>query len=112
VRTAQGRTVPASEVPWMRSREVWVHAVDLDAGVAFADVPADVLAALVDDVFRMWDRRDQVPDVAVFAGDLEWGTGSLAVAGTLPDVVGWLTGRSDGAALKADGPLPTLAAWL
>ncbi|MBY3552827.1 maleylpyruvate isomerase family mycothiol-dependent enzyme [Modestobacter lapidis] len=112
VRTAQGRTVPAREVPWMRSREVWVHAVDLAAGLDFADVPGDVLAALADDVFRMWDRRDQVPDVAVFAGDREWGTGSLAVAGSLPDVVGWLTGRSDGAGLQADGPLPTPAAWL
>jgi maleylpyruvate isomerase len=112
VRTAQGRTVPATEVPWMRSREVWVHTVDLDAGVDFADVPEDVLAAVVDDVFRMWDVRDQVPDVAVFAGDREWGTGALAVAGTLPDVTGWLTGRTSGAGLQADGPLPTLAAWL
>ena len=112
VRTAQGRTVPATEVPWMRSRAVWVHAVDLDAGVGFADIPEDVLAALVDDVFRMWDRRDQVPDVAVFAGDREWGTGALAVAGPLPDVTAWLTGRSDGSGLQADGPLPALAAWL
>ena len=30
VRTAQGRLVPASEVPWMRAREVMVHSVDLD----------------------------------------------------------------------------------
>ena len=112
VRTAQGRMVPATEVPWMRCREVWVHAVDLDAGVGFADVPDDVLAALVDDVFRMWDRRDQVPDVAVFAGDREWGTGALAVAGPLPEVTAWLTGRSPGTGLEADGPLPALAAWL
>jgi maleylpyruvate isomerase len=112
VRTAQGRTVPASQVPWMRCREAWVHAVDLDAGVGFGDIPADVQAALVDDVFRMWDARDQVPDVAVFAGDREWGTGSLAVAGPLPAVTAWLTGRSAGADLQADGPLPTLAAWL
>ncbi|WP_448616294.1 maleylpyruvate isomerase family mycothiol-dependent enzyme [Modestobacter sp. URMC 112] len=112
VRTAQGRMVPATEVPWMRCREVWVHAVDLDAGVGFADVPDDVLAALVDDVFRMWDRRDQVPDVAVFAGDREWGTGALAVAGPLPEVTAWLTGRSAGTGLEADGPLPALAAWL
>ena len=32
VRTAQGRTVPATEIPWMRAREVMVHAVDLEAG--------------------------------------------------------------------------------
>jgi maleylpyruvate isomerase len=112
VRTMQGRTVPASFVPWMRSREVWVHAIDLDAGIGFADVPDDVLAALADDVFRMWDSRDHVPDVVVFAGDREWGTGSLAVAGTLPAAVAWLTGRSTGQDLQADGPLPALERWL
>jgi maleylpyruvate isomerase len=112
VRTPQGRVVPASFVPWMRSREVWVHAVDLDAGIGFADIPDDVLAALADDAFRMWDARDEVPDVAVFAGDREWGTGELAVAGPLPDVVAWLTGRSTGEGLTADGPLPTVAEWL
>ncbi|MGY1619688.1 maleylpyruvate isomerase N-terminal domain-containing protein [Geodermatophilus sp. SYSU D00691] len=112
VRTFQGRTVPAAEVPWMRCREVWVHAVDLDTGVTFADVPEDVQAALVDDVFRMWDRRDTVPDVVVFAGDREWGTGALAVAGSLPAVTAWVTGRSTGDGLTADGPLPALAPWL
>ena len=112
VRTAQGRTVPATQVLWMRSREAWVHAVDLKAGVGFDEVPEEVLVALVDDVFRMWDSRDEVPDVVVFSGDREWGTGSLAVSGSLPDVTAWLTGRSPGTGLRADGPLPALPPWL
>jgi maleylpyruvate isomerase len=112
VRTAQGRDVPASEVPWMRCREVYVHAVDLDAGVTFGDVAEEVQAAMVDDVFRMWDRRDQVPDVVVFAGDREWGTGSVAVSGPLPAVTAWLTGRSRGEGLEADGGIPEVPAWL
>jgi maleylpyruvate isomerase len=112
VRTAQGREVPASEVPWMRCREVFVHAVDLDAGVTFADVAEEIQAAMVDDVFRMWDRRDQVPDVVVFAGDREWGTGSVAVSGPLPAVTAWLTGRSPGDGLVADGGIPAVPAWL
>jgi hypothetical protein len=33
---AQGRTIQASEIPWP-TREVAVHAVDLGAGVSFAD---------------------------------------------------------------------------
>ena len=67
---------------------------------------------MVDDVFRMWDRRDQVPDVVVFAGDREWGTGSVAVSGPMPAVTAWLTGRSRGEGLEADGGIPEVPAWL
>jgi len=112
VRTNRGREVTGADIPWMRCCEVWVHSVDLDAGVGFADIPEDVQAALVDEVFRAWDRRDQAPDVVLFAGEREWGTGSLAVAGSLPDVTAWVTGRSAGEGLTADGPLPTLPAWM
>ncbi|PXY26812.1 hypothetical protein DI005_27715 [Prauserella sp. PE36] len=79
--TAQGRTVPATEIPWMRTREVSVHAVDLAAGVDFADLPPGLLRALADDVLG---KR--------FAG------------GHGPDLVRWLTGRSDAA--------PALGPWL
>ncbi|MBV9204284.1 MAG: maleylpyruvate isomerase family mycothiol-dependent enzyme, partial [Actinobacteria bacterium] len=48
--TAQGRLVPATELPWLRAREVMVHAVDLAAGITFAGLPPDFTAALVDDV--------------------------------------------------------------
>jgi uncharacterized protein (TIGR03083 family) len=51
--TAQNRDVPASEIPWMRAREVFVHTVDLGAaggGPSFADFPDDFNAALVDDI--------------------------------------------------------------
>ena len=111
VRNRQGQEIPATELPLMRAREVWVHSVDLDAGVGFDEVPAEVLTSVVDDVFTQWDARDVVPDVVVFAGDREWGTGRLAVSGSLADVAAWLTGRGDGAGLQADGPLPSLAAW-
>jgi maleylpyruvate isomerase len=35
VKTPQGTPVPASETLWMRSREVWIHAVDLGTGATF-----------------------------------------------------------------------------
>ena len=112
LRTMQGQAVPAAEVPWMRAREVWVHSVDLAAGVTFADVPDEVQATLVDEVFEHWQRRDEVPDIAVFAGDREWGNGALGVAGPLPAVTAWITGRSTGEELTADGALPPLPRWL
>jgi maleylpyruvate isomerase len=35
--------VPASDVPWMRAREIWVHTVDLDVGASLADAPGPML---------------------------------------------------------------------
>src|ERR1700685_2979534 len=60
--TAQGRTVPASETPWMRSREVMVHAVDLEVGLTFADPPEGFLTALRADIIGKRGPRN-VPDV-------------------------------------------------
>lgn len=69
--TAQGRTVRATEIPWMRVREVYVHAVDLGGSASFADVPGEVLAALLTDVI-----------------------GRRCKAGEGPSLAAWLTGRS------------------
>jgi maleylpyruvate isomerase len=112
VRARQGHEIAATDVIWMRCRECYVHSIDLDSGVEWREVPDDVLAGIVDEVFRSWTRRDAVPDVVVFAGDREWGTGALGVSGSLPDVTAWLAGRSTAQGLRADGPLPTLPAWL
>ncbi|MCW2531881.1 MAG: hypothetical protein JWP62_1451 [Blastococcus sp.] len=48
--TAQGRTIAATEIPWMRTKEMAVHAVDLGAGTTFADLPDDLVTALLTDV--------------------------------------------------------------
>ncbi|MFD2794891.1 maleylpyruvate isomerase family mycothiol-dependent enzyme [Promicromonospora vindobonensis] len=103
--TAQGRAVPVSETAWMRTREVWVHAVDLaDAsrGVtpSFANLPAGVLERLRDDVLGTWARRGEPVDVS-------------GVQGTLPDLVRWLTGRGEGRLRTTDDhDLPELPRWL
>ncbi|MCF6467772.1 maleylpyruvate isomerase family mycothiol-dependent enzyme [Nonomuraea sp. MG754425] len=86
--TAQGRTVPATEVPWLRAREVCVHTVDLGLGVAFADLPADFLEALCVEVAA---KRGDVP----------------AVEGPLAERAAWLTGRPH----RLVGA-PDLGAWL
>jgi maleylpyruvate isomerase len=110
VTTAQGRAVPATEVPWLRAREVWVHAVDLATGTSFTDLPADFLAAVADDVVRK--REGTGPALVLEAGDRRWdlpGDGSpVRVAGPLAEVVAYLTGRPH--ALTASAP--RLPAWL
>jgi len=67
--TAQGRRVSATEIVWMRTREVAIHAVDLDAGVTFADLPEDLVEALLADVVRKRARSGEGPALA------EWLTG-------------------------------------
>jgi maleylpyruvate isomerase len=76
--TAQGRPVPAAEIPWMRSREVFVHAVDLGAGVAFDDFPADFNAALVHDIVA---KRLNTGEAATLAAWLS-GRGSATELGS------------------------------
>ncbi len=47
-RTPGGRTFRAAAFPYMRLREVVYHHVDLDAGFAFVDVEAELLAMFLD----------------------------------------------------------------
>lgn len=116
--TAQGRTVPASETPWMRTREVMVHAVDLDGGVTFDDLPADFLEALATDIVG---KRSASGGPAVHVEptgtDTCWqvpGEGEPAtVTGPLAQVVAWLAGRPHHDVATADGgPAPLLPPWL
>ncbi|MFD4951299.1 maleylpyruvate isomerase N-terminal domain-containing protein [Streptomyces sp. NPDC058451] len=87
--TAQGRTVPATELPWMRAREVCVHAVDLGAGVVtFADLPKGFLTALVAEISAKRGLTE-LPD------------------GPLPEVAAWLAGRPHSLA-----DAPELGPWL
>lgn len=79
VRTAQGRTVPASETVWMRTREIWVHAVDLDNGATFDQIPGDVLQRLIQDITGSWHSRGEGKD--------------LLPSGTLAEVASWASGR-------------------
>lgn len=118
ITNARGAALVAAQVPWMRMREVWVHLVDLDAGVGFDDVPDDVVEELLDDVVRQLCSRSDVPPLAVAAtlpGGRErtWrinGDGdATAVAGDHPELLAWLTGRGDGSGLR--GRLPALPPW-
>jgi maleylpyruvate isomerase len=108
--TAQGRAVPATELPWMRSREVCVHSIDLVAGL-----PAGFLTALCDDVVG---KRATAPGPALIlrAPDSRWelpGEGEpVELAGELHEITAYLTGRSGGPTTTDGEPAPALAPWL
>jgi maleylpyruvate isomerase len=71
--TSQGRTVPATELVWMRFREVAVHGIDLATGMTFADLPPDAVAKLVGEIVA-----------------------KRLAAGEASALAAWLTGRVDG----------------
>ena len=85
--TAQGLTRSASEIPWMRVREVYVHAVDLAAGTGFGDLPAEFLTSLLDDVTVRRSSRGGGPALIVAATDTG---GRWDVAGTGTPVRHWI----------------------
>ncbi|MEV0700200.1 maleylpyruvate isomerase family mycothiol-dependent enzyme [Saccharopolyspora sp. NPDC050389] len=119
VRTAQGRLVPAAETPWMRAREVWIHAVDLGNGGSFADFPPDFLDALLADITGLWQRKAQGPALLLRPDDREAeyrvdidGEAPHVVRGSTVDLARWLSGRGC-RDLKADGgELPEIGRWL
>jgi len=112
VRTAQGRMVPASETAWMRSREVWIHAVDLGNGGRFEDFPVVVLGSLLDDIVGMWRRKGEGAGLVLEVDDrrfvvVEDGPPVTdTVAGPLAAVARWASGRGAGGLTAGSDLLP------
>jgi maleylpyruvate isomerase len=123
VKTAQGRIVPAEETVWMRTREVWMHAVDLANGASFADIPAPVLERLLADITGAWHTRGTDKDLVVKVTDRGLTSGDTAsetatvVTGPLAAVVEWASGRGN-SGVTATGPdastaeLPVPPKWI
>ncbi|GIG39233.1 maleylpyruvate isomerase family mycothiol-dependent enzyme [Cellulomonas phragmiteti] len=124
VRTALGRTVPASETVWMRTREVWVHAVDLANGASYRQFPPELVDALLADVARMWRARpgpapvleptDRDGAAAGAGADGGAAAGAVHVRGRAADLARWATGRGGAHLLTTpDGtPVPDPPRWL
>ncbi|HEU5270570.1 MAG TPA: maleylpyruvate isomerase N-terminal domain-containing protein [Jatrophihabitans sp.] len=118
VRTNRGRPVPGAEVPWMRVREVWVHAVDLGGRAGFADVPVDLGTALLTDAFFFAARHPEPPAVRVLASDADLelslgrpdATDPVEVRAPVRELLPWALGRHR--LLPAGVDWPELPAWL
>ncbi len=118
VLSAQGREIPAREVPWLRVREAWLHLVDLDVAFEVDDIPADVAWTLAADVAGWMSSRTPVTAELRAGGrpdPIKLGQGEKAavVEGTPQRIAGWLTGRvPDRAGLAVTGQLDDLPRWL
>lgn len=111
-----GPTVPARRVMWLRLREVEIHHVDLDAGYTPDDWPQPFVDRALRETLQAFGRRDDVPSFTVVVDGTpeRVGTGGgVTVHGTAAALLGWVVGRTDGAALRTEptGALPELPAW-
>jgi maleylpyruvate isomerase len=109
--------VRASWIPWARVRELWLHLVDLGAGVEIDALPPDIGAMLVRDVAASMHTRVasrielRSPDAEpVSFGPEE--TVPVLISGSVQQLAGWLTGRCTGDQLAAPTGLPDLPPWL
>jgi len=120
VRSALGRVIPVSETPWMRAREVWLHAVDLDNGGEFEDFPPELVDRLLADITGTWNSRDpQAPFVLEPTDrDETYRVGSMSARpvvyrGTAARIARWASGRgSRGVTRNGDQQVPAAPRWL
>ena len=111
-----GRGGPTSADVILAARlgEVEIHHHDLgvDDGLALLDDDQAnrLLAALLRSYVRTREVRDLIlePDGR---DRIVIGSGGPVVAGSALDIVGWLSGRGDGSALRTTGGLPELPSW-
>lgn len=124
ITTAQGRTAPVKETVWMRTREVWLHAVDLDNGGSVADFPVELVDRLLGDLIAVWRRKrtmNDAPNVILEPTDRDLvlavsddpAEASIVACGTAVDLVAWGTGRGRRRVTTPDGrPAPAAPTWL
>jgi len=124
IRTAQGRVVPASATVWMRTREVWLHAVDLRNGGSFTHFPAELVDRLIVDVLSNWRKRQEaegIPNFVLQPDDRDEARSigesdaadAVVLRGTAIALSRWATGRGTAGVVTASGsPLPLAPRWL
>jgi maleylpyruvate isomerase len=120
VRSALGRAIPVTELPWMRVREVWIHAVDLDAGITFNDLPPTLVDALLDDLSTTMSARPNCPAIRLRPLDRTrtWRLGPAAMdavdlRGNASHLLGWLAGRGQATQIEGvTGRVPPAPGWI
>ncbi|WP_055602991.1 maleylpyruvate isomerase family mycothiol-dependent enzyme [Streptomyces aureus] len=104
----------ASRIPFRRWAEVDLHHVDLGVGYELEDLPEEFVNREIDFLADRFAGLETVPTTALWAdGGRVWKTGGTAggvvVTGSPVEILGWLAGRRDGAALETKGgSLPKL----
>lgn len=113
VRSLNGELVAIRKTPWMRAREIWIRAVDLDNEGTFSHFPDAFLDTLLEDIVERWTNDPfRSPGLILTPTDREntiiLGRNGSTVIGTIADIVQWLYGRGTNELICSDGDLSAL----
>jgi maleylpyruvate isomerase len=124
VRMATGPEFPAVTTVWLRTREVWLHAVDLDSGANFDDFPPHFVDHLLANVLSSWRTRRTAENIPNFVltptdrgvpkavGVLD-APDAILLKGTTAALTRWATGRGFlGITSEAGTPIPKAPRWI
>lgn len=109
VRTAQGRLVPASDIAWLRAREVMIHAVDLGEAVGFPDLDPAFLEEVGAEIAH---KRDLIWSLDAVTGAARVSRPGFSVVGPAAEVAAWLAGRPFVGLVGQPDGVPELPSWL
>lgn len=107
--------LPARRALDLRLRELFFHHVDLAAGYTLADAPQVWLCRELGESAKRFTDGPAVLVDAGAAGSWRYGPAdgdAVTVSGAPADLLGWVSGRADGAGLSSSsGVLPQLGPW-
>jgi maleylpyruvate isomerase len=115
VRYGTGELVPGTELPWARCREIWLHGVDLGAGITTRDFPPELADAFLAEFVGRLDAKAGCPALVLRPTDRDetWTLGSAGetteVSGPAGELLAWLCGRAYGGLEPKE--LPELPSW-
>lgn len=134
VESALGRSILASEVLWLRTREIWLHAFDLDLGMTLEDLPIILTKAFISDIVQNLSSKEGCPTAHLHAGGSAWSLGPellpssspqsgsdqsagspdgqrLVICGEPAALLGWISGRIP-SPNSSEAGLPAIPPWL
>ena len=118
VTLASGGTGFGWEIPLLRTREVEIHHVDLDAGYTPDDWSPEFAARTLDQLspFFLSARECPVGSLVATDADSRWEVAADGpeLSGRTSDLAAWLVGRSPGQrlALAGEGVVPAAPTWV
>lgn len=118
VRMRPGELRAPAALPLIRVREIEVHHVDLVVGYTFGDIAPDTAVWVIDDILMELGRRAEIRPLRLKATDTglsrELGVDGPLISGPQVDLLAWLSGRTPGTGLVAEGTetVPPAPYWI